>query len=367
MKILIAPNSMKGSINAFRFSEIVEAAFLNCSGNLETRKIPVADGGDYTGEVLRQHFDAEKIQIKVTGPLREKTDSKYFISGQMAIIEMADASGMKLVEKTKLNPLKASSIGTGELILDAISKGCTNIFLAIGGSATVDGGMGMLEALGFKFFDSNNKALKGNGENLIKVRHIQKGNFPDNISIKIICDVGNLLLGDNGAATVFAPQKGATPRMVISLEEGLKNWSEVIISETGKDFSLCLGSGAAGGIPMSLLAFCNAEIVQGAEFVLSQLNFDEHVRWADIVITGEGKIDKQTLNSKAPMVVAAYAHKHKKPVFAIAGIAENEACNLFDGVLSFVNNQISLDYAISNAESLLFETASKLAKKLVNS
>ncbi|MDR2909812.1 MAG: glycerate kinase [Bacteroidales bacterium] len=366
MKIVVAPNSMKGSIDAFRFAEIVEKAFLNCSQNFEIRKIPVADGGDFTGEVIQRRLGAEKISVEVTGPLGEKTVSKYFISGQKAIIEMADASGMKLIKEQNLNPLKASSFGTGELISDAISKGCTKILMAIGGSATVDGGMGMLEALGFKFLSNENKNLRGNGENLTKIYHIEKGNFPENVSMDIICDVNNPLLGCNGAATVFAPQKGATPEMVIILEKGLKNWSEIIFRETGKDFSIFPGAGAAGGIPISLLAFCNAEIVPGAEFVLSQLNFDEHAKWADIIITGEGKIDKQTFNNKAPMVVAAYARKYGKPVFAIAGMAEKKASCIFDGVFSFVSNKVSLSHAISNAEKLLFNFSSELAKNILN-
>lgn len=364
MKILIAPNSMKGSVNACRFAEIVGEAFLSSSSKFEIRKIPVADGGDFTGEILQQRFGAEKITVEVTGPLGEKTPSKYFVSGRKAIIEMADASGMKLVETSTLNPLKASSFGTGELIADAMAKGCTEIIMAIGGSATVDGGMGMLEALGFRFSSRENKTLQGNGENLARIHHITRGNFPDNVSIDIICDVNNPLLGNNGAATVFAPQKGATPEMVAMLENGLANWAEIIVGETGTDFSINPGAGAAGGLPMALLAFCNAEIVPGAEYVLSQLNFADHAQWADVIITGEGKIDQQTLNDKAPAAVAACARKYGKPVFAIAGTAEREASRIFDGVLSLAG-QVPLSYAIANAEKLLFDTSSELANSIL--
>jgi glycerate 2-kinase len=364
MKILVAPNSMKGSLDAFSFANIVEKAFQQCSGNFEIRKVPVADGGDFTGEVLRRHFDAEKIAVTVNGPLGEKIESKYFIAGETAIIEMADASGMKLVETKNLNPLKTSSFGTGELISDAITKKCTNILLAVGGSATVDGGMGLLEALGFKFFNKKNEKLTGNGANLAEVDLIQKNGFPENISVKIICDVDNPLLGENGAATVFGPQKGATPEMVVQLENGLKNWANIIYRKTGIDFSNYPGAGAAGGISVPLLAFFNAEIVPGAEFILSQLNFDEHVKWADIVITGEGKIDKQTLNNKAPMAVAVHARKYGKPVFAIAGKTNYEASHLFDGTFSFVNGPVTLDFAIKNAENLLFAFSFELAKTI---
>ncbi len=364
MKILIAPNSMKGSLDAFRFADTVERAFKQCSADFEIRKIPVADGGDFTGEVLRRKFKAERISLPVTGPLGEKVESQYFISGEKAIIEMADSSGMKLVEATELNPMKATTFGTGEIIADAVSKGCSEIFMAIGGSATVDGGTGMMQALGFSFFDKNNNKLNGNGENLTQIFSFQKNKLPENLSVKIICDVDNPLLGKNGAARVFGPQKGANTETVVLLENGLKNWSEIIFKETGKDFSKYKGTGAAGGMAVPLLAFCNAEIVPGAEFILSQLEFDKHAKWADIVITGEGKIDAQTLNNKAPMAVAVHARKFGKPVFALAGKTEKDASPLFDGIFSLVNGPVSLEFAIKNAEELLFNVSFELAKTI---
>ncbi len=362
MKILVAPNSMKGSLNAFDFADVIEKAFLDCSDSFEIRKIPVADGGDFTGEVLKQNLDARQIDLEVEGPLREKVPSKYFISGETAIIEMAEASGMKLVHSSKLNPLKASTFGTGELIANAILKGCKQIFIAIGGSATVDGGAGMMEALGFKFFDKEGNKLEGNGKNLAFIQKIVIPEIPTNLSIKIICDVDNPLLGKNGAATVFAPQKGATEEMVEQLEKGLKNWSEVIQELTGKNYSNIKGAGAAGGMAVPLMAFLNAEIVPGAEFVLSQLNFEEHVKWADIVITGEGKIDNQTLNNKAPLVVSKLARKYNKPVFAIAGKTEKEASSAFDGIFSLVNGPMTLDYAMKNARHLVYNFSFEMAK-----
>jgi glycerate kinase len=364
MRVLIAPNSMKGSLNAFDFADTVEKAFLNCSRDFEIKKIPVADGGDCTGEVLQRNLNAKKIYLDVTGPLGKPVKSEYAIYNNKAIIEMADASGMKLVDGKDLNPLKASSYGTGQLIMDAIKKGCTDIFLAIGGSATVDGGMGMMEALGFQFLNKANNNLSGNGRNLSEVVTLQKPNVLKDISFKIICDVDNPLLGENGAASVFGPQKGATSEMVEVLENGLKNWMGIMENETGVQLGNIEGGGAAGGIAIPLIAFYNAEMVQGADFILDQLDFEKHVKWADVVITGEGKIDSQTLNNKAPFAVAKRAAKYNKPVFAIAGSVQNEASEAFNGIYSFVNGPHNLDHSMRNAKSLLYDFSLEFAKTI---
>ncbi len=319
MKILIAPNSMKGSLNAFDFAITVENALLHSKLQCTVRKVPVADGGDFTGEILRRVTGATPVKLKVTGPLHDEVEATYWISGEKAIIEMAEASGMKLVKYDKLNPMKATSFGTGQLIQDAINMGCKEIWLAIGGSATVDGGMGMMEALGFRFMDKNGRELKGNGENLKKINSLQKTNLDKTVSFKIICDVDNPLLGNNGAATVFGPQKGATTEMVKKLENGLEHWNEVLFHETGKNLSEIKGTGAAGGIATPLMAFYDANLEEGASFVLEKLNFEDHVRWADIIVTGEGKIDDQTNNLKAPFVVAQVSTKTSKTCLCFCG------------------------------------------------
>ncbi len=364
MNILIAPNSMKGSLNAFDFSDTVEKAFLDCSHAFKTKKVPVADGGDFTGEVLQRANDAEIIQTEVIGPLGKKVQSKFAVYENTAIIEMADASGMKLVEQSSLNPLKATSYGTGQLIQEALKNGCTEILLAIGGSATVDGGMGMMEALGFEFFDVQKKKLSGNGSNLSKIHSIRTSRSEREFSIKIICDVDNPLLGENGAAAVFGPQKGATPEMVIQLEKGLKNWSEILRVETGKDLANIKGTGAAGGLSVPLLAFFETEIVEGANFVLSKLDFNEHLKWADMVITGEGKIDSQTLSNKAPYAVALAAKKLNIPVYAFAGIAEKLKSEVFDGIYTLVNEKVNKEMAINNSMEHLYDRAFEFAKSI---
>jgi glycerate kinase len=364
MNILVAPNSMKGSLSAFDFANTVEDAFLSSSPHIKIRKLPVADGGDFTGEVLAKALNAVTIKVEVQGPLGVKINSKYFVSGKTAIIEMADASGMKLVDSRLLNPLKASSYGTGELIADAVLKGCSEILLAVGGSATVDGGMGMMEALGYSFYDEKGNRLLGNGINLSKVAGISSPKTTPGISIKIICDVDNPLLGQNGAATVFGPQKGATPEMVVQLEAGLKNWAQILQKKTGKNIADQPGTGAAGGVSIPLISLFNAEIVRGADFVLSLLNFDEHVKWADLVITGEGKLDAQTLNNKAPFAVSQYAKKQNKPVFAFGGLVEKEAACAFDGIFSIKNESVTLEFAMKNAKQLLYDFTFEFAKNV---
>lgn len=361
MNILIAPNSMKGSLNAFDFADTVEQAFLSCSERFKTRKIPVADGGDFTGEVLERALNAKTVAVQVSGPLGDVVASKYHVVEQTAIIEMADASGMKRIEPHRLNPLIASSFGTGQLIAHAIENGCSQIFLAIGGSATVDGGMGLMEALGFQFFDAEGRLLHGNGANLVSIKSTKIPKRKFNVSIKIICDVNNVLLGEQGAAAVFGPQKGATPEIVGLLEKGLENWASILQKETKKEVKNTKGSGAAGGIAVPLMSFFDAEIVPGAEFVLSQLNFEKHLKWADLVITGEGKIDSQTSNDKAPYVVACRARQYGKPVFAFAGAVENQEHRVFDGVYSITNGAVDIEWAMKNARTLLFDFSVEFA------
>ncbi len=366
MNILLAPNSMKGSLSAFEFADIAEKALIASSTEFKVRKVPVADGGDLTGEILAKALHADVIPVEVQNPVGAKINSKYYVSGNSAIIEMAEASGMKLIDSTELNPLKTSTFGTGELISHAIRHECSEILLAIGGSATVDGGMGMLEALGFTFFDINGHVLKGNGFNLNKITEIRIPEIISKTAIKIITDVDNPLLGDKGAAVVFGPQKGATPEMVALLENGLKNWAALLQNKTKKDCAQLEGAGAAGGISVPLLSFFNAEIVRGADYVLSVLNFDKQVEWADVVITGEGKIDSQTLNNKAPFAVAKRAAKQNKPVIAIGGIAEKREWDAFDGVFSISENTPDISYAMNNAGSLLYDFMFGFADKLEN-
>lgn len=365
MNILVAPNSMKGSLSAFRFADLVEQAFLNVDPFFfNIRKLPVADGGDETMNVLMNALGLEVQETTVSDPLGRQILAQYGYANGLAVIEMANASGIKLLKREELNPLKTSSYGTGQLLLDAIQKGAEKIFVGIGGSATVDGGMGMLEALGIQFFDEEEQLLKGNGENTGKIHRIDSSNcvVPAGIEVIVISDVDNFLLGINGAVRVFGPQKGATSEMVEMLESNLSNYAEAIRKQLGKDVTTLKGGGAAGGISVAFAAFLDAEIRDGADYILNVISIDESIQWADLVITGEGMIDNQTLMNKAPFAVAMRAKKFGKPVIALAGSVSIKDDSVFDGVFSIIDQPMTMENAIENAAELTFRQTSNLAR-----
>jgi glycerate 2-kinase len=365
MNVLIAPNSMKGSLSADQFAKIVGQAFRDTDSSFfEIRKVPVADGGDQTSDILIKALNLISHEAKVNDPLGRSVNAIFGYANGLAVIEMAKASGLKLLDQNELNPLTTSSYGTGQLILEAIKLGAKTIYVGIGGSATVDGGLGILEALDVKFYDSNGTILTGNGGNLIKIAKIDFNNLKklNGLKIKVICDVKNPLLGENGAARIFAPQKGATNEMVKLLELGLKNFTEITQRTTKKSIALFKGGGAAGGVAAGMAAYLDAEIVSGADFILDILSFDEHVQWADLVITGEGKIDNQTFCEKAPYAVAQRAKKYGKKVIGIAGSIEPLRQNLFDGCFSVINKPCKHSQAMDEADILVFNTAKELAR-----
>lgn len=367
MNILVAPNTMKGSLSAFLFADIVEKAFHEkVPGFFNIRKLPVADGGDLTAEVLTRALNLNNQTIEVAGPLLNPVMAEFGFAGDIAVIEMANASGMKLLRPKELNPMKTSSFGTGQLMMEAIRLGAKKLFIGVGGSATVDGGMGMLEALGVRFQDSDGNLLAGNGANLTKIADfdISELNLPVDLEIKIICDVDNPLLGEKGASRVFGPQKGATNETIDELEAGLTHFAELIKSKLGMSVDTISGGGAAGGITAGMVAFLDAEIAEGANFVLDTVSFDEHAQWADLVITGEGRIDSQTLHNKAPFAVAVRAKKAGAKVIAIGGSVEPIENSPFDGIFSIINKPCSLEYAMENADALLENLAGEIAKMI---
>lgn len=368
MNILIAPNSMKGSLSSIRFADLIGQAFTDADPSFfRVRKVPVADGGDDTATVLMRALGMRSLGTVVADPLGRPVRASFGYAGDTAVIEMANASGMKLLSGEELNPLKTSSYGTGQLILEAIRRGASKIYIGVGGSATADGGSGMLEALGVRFYDSEGMLLTANGGNLRLISKIDcKGLLlPVNMEVKVICDVENPLLGNFGAARTFGPQKGATPEMVEMLEQGLANFAQIAQTVTGKEIASLKSSGAAGGISAGLAAFLHAEIVPGADFVLDTISFDQEVQWADLVITGEGKIDNQTCWNKAPYAVAKRAVKGRKPVIALAGSVESLDQRIFDAAFSVVNRPCTLEEAISNADKLVYDTARELASWLL--
>ena len=346
-------------------SNQVERAFKDVAPTFfNIRKFPIADGGDETANILINALHLNEVEVTVLDPLDRLTVAKYGYANGTAVIEMANASGLKLLNLDELNPMKSSSFGTGEFILDAISRGARKIYVGIGGSATVDGGMGMLEAMGFQFRDKLGQLLSGNGENLGIIHEIIASNcfFDKDVEIIVISDVDNLLLGETGAARIFGPQKGASQLMVEQLEANLTHYANIIKETFQIDVTDFKGGGAAGGISVAFSTFLNAKIMSGADFILDIINIDKQIAWADLVITGEGMIDNQTLMNKAPYAVAMRAKKQNKPVIAIAGSVSLSNSDLFDGLFSIVNKPMSLEEAMSKAPELVYFSSIELAR-----
>ncbi len=303
MKIVIAPDKFKGSLTGLQFCEAVEEGIRSVTENVNIIKLPLADGGDGTVEALQFYSDGEIIQLEVHDPLMRKTKVSYLFAKdkKLAFIEMAEASGIRLMKGEELNPLKTSTFGTGELIADALEKGAHHIILGIGGSATNDGGMGMARALGYRFLDEAGNELQAIGADLAKLKTIDGSKVDPklkNAKFEIACDVDNPLFGPNGAAHVYGYQKGATPETVIQLDKGLENFNEVSKSNRGLNLQDIPGAGAAGGLGAGGVFFLDAQLKSGISLVKQVAGFDEKIHGADWIITGEGKLDSQTFSGK---------------------------------------------------------------------
>jgi glycerate kinase len=366
MQILIAPNAFKNSLEAdevaFAIKEGLEQSNLKCNVTC----FPVGDGGDGTGKLLLDHFRGQIIDCETLDPLGRKITSSFGLidEGKTAVIEMANASGLRLLRADQLNPLRASTYGTGQLIVAALDKGVTKIILCIGGSATVDGGVGILQALGFQFLSDQRTPLADLPENLTQLHVIDFSKVDSRINdckLVILCDVENVLLGAQGAATVFGPQKGADADAVTRLDASLTRLRDIVLQQTGKDISSLKRGGAAGGIAAGLAGLLNAELANGIDFFLSITNFDSALRNADLVITGEGSIDLQTLQGKGPFGVAKKAKEKGIPVIGLAGKVPLEAIEAlneyFDVISSISNEPMDLAVALTSTKENLTRTA----------
>ena len=327
-KIVIASDSFKGSISSMEIAGIVAEAASEVFPGCETVRLEMADGGEGTTDALCRALGGEMVKCEVQGPLREKVISEYTIvdvpgEGLTAVIEMSQASGLPLVPTGLRNPMLTTTFGTGELILDALGRGCRHFLIGIGGSATNDGGTGMLAALGWRFLDSDGKELPPVGASLEKIASVDSsGKNPalNGCTFITACDVDNPFCGPDGAAFVFGPQKGAGPEEVQLLDKGLESFASVIQESTGTNVKEIPGAGAAGGLGGALMAFLGSRLTPGAEMVLDVIGFDSLAEGADLVITGEGKMDGQTLKGKAPLCVLKHASKLGIPTIAIAGM-----------------------------------------------
>ena len=369
MRIMLAPNAMKGSLSAIEFADAISDGLLMADETLEIIKHPLADGGDGTSELLVNELGGIFIQLQVHDPLGRLINSRYgwLPESKCAIIEMAEASGLILLSADELNPMVASSRGTGELILAAVKNGAQKIILGIGGSATVDGGIGMLIALGFTLLDHSGEIITEGGKGLAELAQVLTDKVRPEIydcQIVIATDVKNPLLGPEGAAAVYGPQKGATPQMVKELESGLANYILVLERVTQKDLIGLVGGGAAGGIAVPLIALLNARMERGAELIIALLGVMDDLMSCDLVITGEGCIDLQTCQGKGPAVIALAAREAGIPVIAIGGATKQEASSIFDGIFSITNGPVTLEEAMVNSYELTKTLSYQLGKLL---
>lgn len=330
MKIVVAPDSFKGSLTAIEVSDAIEQGIREVFPEAEIIKIPMADGGEGTVECLVNATRGEILRERVTGPLGDEVSAHYGILGdkKTAVIEMAAASGLTLVPEGKRNPLITTTYGTGQLIEAALDQGCRKMIIGIGGSATNDGGAGMLQALGVKLLNQEGKEIGFGGRELKKIVKIDiscMDNRLSDIKVLVASDVNNPLCGPQGASRIYGPQKGATPEIIEELDESLAYFAEIIKRDLNKDIKDIPGAGAAGGLGASLMAFLNAELRPGIEIIVEAVKLDQAIKDADLVITGEGKIDSQTIYGKAPIGVAKIAKKHNVPVVAVAAIIEEDS------------------------------------------
>ncbi len=374
MRILIAPDSYKNALSALEVAKSLKSGLQKVFQDAEFEILPMADGGEGTVEALIDATQGDIITARVHDPLMRPVESSFGITGDgiTAVIEMASASGIQLITSGERNPWITTTYGTGELILAALDRGCRDIILGIGGSATNDCGMGMAAALGVKFLDHAGNSVGPGGGMLAEVTRIDISGLDNRIKetkIMVACDVTNPLTGPSGAAHVYGPQKGADPEMVNKLDSNLKKFSDLIMEQLGKDVGKIPGAGAAGGLGAGLIAFLDGELVEGVPAIAAKTGLEEAVAKADIVITGEGGIDFQTQFGKTPYGVAQVAKKYGKPVIAVAGTIGKGVDELYskgiDAVISILDRPLSLEEAIEETPALLEATGERIGRLLI--
>lgn len=378
MKIVIAPDSFKESLTALEAANAAEEGFKKVFPCAEIVKLPMADGGEGLVHSLVSSLFGKIIPQEVTGPLGKKVEAFFGLihNGKTAVIEMAAAAGLHLVPRSERNPLLTTTYGVGELILAALDQGVERIIVGLGGSATNDGGAGLAQALGVRILDENGNEIEFGGGGLSAVSSIDLAGLDPRLSqitIEAACDVTNPLLGPEGASAVFGPQKGATPEMVGLLDRNLGRFADVIEQYLGKDVRNVPGAGAAGGLGAGLLAFLSCRLRKGVEIVIEATGLEKQVQDADLLITGEGKIDSQTVYGKTPAGVAAVGKKYDVPVVALAGTLgagfETVYDHGIDAVFSIVPGVVTLEEALQNAYSNMAhasENIARLMKRLYN-
>ncbi|RGK50054.1 glycerate kinase [Dorea formicigenerans] len=372
MKFLFASDSFKGSLSSQKTAELLAKAAREIFPDCQCDSIVVADGGEGTTAAVLAATNGKKLPVQVHGPLWEDITSNYgMLDENRAVMEMAAASGLPLVPEEKRDPRYTTSYGTGEMIADALRRGFRDISIAIGGSATNDGGIGCIRALGGKFLDDCDQELKGCGEDLIKIRKIdltELNPLVKECKFTVMCDVTNPLCGKDGATYTFGRQKGATPEIQNDLEAGMCNYRDIIKEQFDLDMDNIPGSGAAGGLGTALMVFLNGTLKSGIETVLDLVDFDEHLKDVDIVVTGEGATDWQSVFGKVMQGVGVHCKKRHIPAVAIVGSMGSGAEDIFDygieSIITTVNNIMPLSDALNHAEELYLGAARRMFRLL---
>jgi glycerate kinase len=367
-RVVLAPDKFKGSLTAAEVAEALAAGMRDVLPGLETIMLPVADGGDGTvAAALSAGFT--KIIVDAVGPTGERVQAPYALDGDQAVVELAAVVGLSMLPGGRLDPLGSSTYGLGVVIADAIQRGATTIVLGLGGSASTDGGSGMVQALGARLLDTNGQDLPPGGGALADLAHLDLATLRatlDGVKIIVASDVDNPLLGPRGAAAVFGPQKGAMAQQLEALERGLRHWSQLVANATGRDDAARPGAGAAGGTGFAAVALLDAEIKPGIAEILDLIDFDRRIAGADLVITGEGSLDEQSLAGKAPVGVARAAAKAGIPVVAVAGRLQLSVARLREAGISaayaLTDLEPDLDRCIANASGLLRQIGGQIAK-----
>lgn len=369
MKIVLAPDSFKGTLSSMEIIGHLEKAAKNHFDSVEIVKVPIADGGEGTVDALVMATHGEYRQAEVMGPLpSQRVKAKYgLINKRTAVIEMAEASGLTLLDEEERNPLLATTYGTGEMIKAALDEGIRNFVIGIGGSATNDGGIGACQALGIRFLDEKGSEVGFGGQELIRIRDIIMDDMDGRIKdskITVICDVSNPLIGPEGATSIYGPQKGVTEDNFHILESGMENYQSLIKKLMGLDMAKIPGSGAAGGLGAALVTFFGATLKPGIDAVLDYVGFDDLIKDADLVVTGEGRIDGQSIFGKVPVGVSQRCKPLNIPVVAVVGGMGADAQKVYgygvDSIMTTVNSPMPLDEALSRADELMADATDRL-------
>ncbi len=368
MTILIAPDKFKGSLSAVEVCEAIAAGIHRFNADIEILTNPLADGGEGSLDILGQYLDIQEISVKVNDPLMRPIDAVYKIHKEQAYIEMSAASGLVLLAEAERNCMNTTTFGTGEMIQDALRRGIRDIVLFIGGSATNDAGTGMAKALGYEFLDAHKNPIIPIGKNLSVIQFINKNNLLynlKNINVQVLCDVTNPLYGLNGAAHTYARQKGANDSEILKLDKGLRNIAEVLKAHDYPDIAKLPGAGAAGGMGAGAVAFLGAKMVSGIEFFTELTNLESKIQQADLVITGEGKFDEQTLQGKVINGITNMAKEHDVPVLVICGASEMDGAKMgIKKVYSVMDISSSIEEAMRDAKQKVSDLAFQMMRKL---